>query len=246
MAVADTLGLSPSILAAGLAVDNIAGLLYFPFVSWLGTRHNQIIAKVHPGALTADDSLAIASTEKIGSVGELETMMSALAIGLSIAAFAEASSRWSGVPSLPLSTLLAVLLATCFPATLQAFAAKAEMLGKLCLFLFFGSVGVSSGRVADVFGTPGVLSLLAFGLCMYGLHLAIILFVGKALNLSLPDILVASNANIGNAATASAFASSMGWRSRILPALLVGTFGNVIATFIGLGLGNYVFRIISR
>ena len=51
-----------------------------------------------------------------------------------------------------------------------------------------------------------------------------------------------SNANIGNAATASALAESRKWSSRLRPALLVGTFGNAIATFLGLAMGNYLFR----
>jgi uncharacterized membrane protein len=40
-AVADAIKLSPSALATGLAVDNLLGLLYFPFVSWLGAPYDE-------------------------------------------------------------------------------------------------------------------------------------------------------------------------------------------------------------
>lgn len=40
-AVADAVKLSPSALATGLAVDNLLGLLYFPFISWLGAPYDE-------------------------------------------------------------------------------------------------------------------------------------------------------------------------------------------------------------
>ena len=58
----------------------------------------------------------------------------------------------------------------------------------------------------------------------------------------MPDLLMASNANIGNAATASSLATSKGWKSRLLPGILVGTFGNVIGTFLGLWLGTNILK----
>lgn len=39
VAVAATTGVSSSAVAAGLAVDNLFGLLYFPLVNWIGSRH---------------------------------------------------------------------------------------------------------------------------------------------------------------------------------------------------------------
>jgi uncharacterized membrane protein len=64
----------------------------------------------------------------------------------------------------------------------------------------------------------------------------------RIFKLPLPDVLLASNANIGNAATASSLATSMGWQSRLLPAVLVGNLGNAIGTFAGVALGWNVLR----
>jgi uncharacterized membrane protein len=73
-------------------------------------------------------------------------------------------------------------------------------------------------------------------------HMMVVLIVGSRLSLSLPDLLLGSNASIGNAATASAFASTMKWTSKMAPAMLVGTLGNVIGTVIGLILASNVFK----
>jgi uncharacterized membrane protein len=78
---------------------------------------------------------------------------------------------------------------------------------------------------------------------LYVVHFVVIYVLGYLfMQLPIPDLLLGSNANIGNAATASALAVSMGWRSRLLPAILVGNLGNFIGTFGGLWLSTYVFR----
>ena len=64
------------------------------------------------------------------------------------------------------------------------------------------------------------------------------LTIGPLLKLPKPDLLVASNANIGNPATASSLAVAQGWNDRAVPALLVGTLGNSIGTFVGLSVGK--------
>lgn len=58
----------------------------------------------------------------------------------------------------------------------------------------------------------------------------------------MPDVLLGSNANIGNAATASSLATSMGWKSRLVPAVLVGNLGNAVGTFAAISLGWNVLR----
>ena len=127
---------------------------------------------------------------------------------------------------------------------------------------------------------------------LYAVHLSVVLGIGKMCGIPLPDLLMASNANIGNtvghalpftpffqapyppfltpyypiftplcnlarnasfddsllignAATASSLATSKGWKSRLLPGILVGTLGNAIGTFCGLFLGVQVLKPLS-
>jgi uncharacterized membrane protein len=55
---------------------------------------------------------------------------------------------------------------------------------------------------------------------------------------------VASNANVGGPATAGALAAGKNWTELIVPAMLVGNFGNAVGTFLGLGLSK-VFYMLS-
>ena len=233
MSVADALKPSPLSIGTGLAVDNLLGLLYFPLISWIGRdfKENSTITSSGPSL-----------SETISNDSNIENMTNALAIGMAISATAEFIARISGLPPVPISTLIAVLLATLFPSKLKEIIPSGESLGRLLLMLFFGSIGASSGTIAATITSSGAAALCGFGFVLYAVHLAVILGIGKFFAFPLPEILIASNANIGNAATAAALASAKGWNSRLLPAFLVGTFGNAIGTFCGLILGQAVLQ----
>eukprot|EP01039_Chlorochromonas_danica_P001237 gene1237-1349_t len=203
MSVASILSTPANVIGMGLAVDNLAGLLYFPFISWIGTRYNASM-KSKLGRLEVDDKV---KSEEVGAGERLtvDRMLPALTIGLLITAFR-------------------------------------EVMGKLLLLLFFGSVGMSSGKIITLISSPAMIPLLGFNLVLYIVHLSVVLGLGSLLRLSLPDLLLGSNANIGNAATASALASAMGWHSRLVPAMLVGTLGNVVGTVAGLTMVSHVFQ----
>ena len=191
-----------------------------------------------PGSLNIDSS----SKE----MDEVEKLTSALALGFTIASMSDYISSRTGLPSVPVSTLLTVALATAAPTQLKQLIPSGELLGKLSLLFFFASVGNASGTISSTFAATGAASLVAFELILYTVHLAVILGIGGGvLHIPMPDLLLASNANIGNAATASSLASAKGWKSRILPAILVGTLGNAFATFAGLSLGSFVLRKIA-
>lgn len=256
MAVCQANGVSPSTLGMGLSVDNLLGIFYFPFISWLGTpfeeRKGRLLLKQLLGEPQQqpqqqqkqkqdDKKSAIpsvsASVNDEDDVAQISVYSTALAVGLGIVAVSEHVGKAIGMSSIAVSTLLTVVLASAAPNALQPMVPAGDLLGKLLLLLFFGSIGNSSGTVAATLSTKGVGGLLGFGSVLYAVHLVVIMSLGRVFKFAMPDILIASNANIGNQATASALASAKGWQSRLLPALLVGTFGNAIATFIGIGVG---------
>ena len=60
----------------------------------------------------------------------------------------------------------------------------------------------------------------------------------KLFKFNLEDAIIASNANIGGPTTAAGMAISQGWSALVGPVMLVGTFGYVIGTYLGILVGG--------
>jgi len=238
LAVCDALSVSQASIGLALAVDNVLGLLYFPLISYISRDYLEVSE--------SEDESSRSHQQPLPTIGNDDTDVlaatSALAIALSIVAVGEGISKSTNLPAVPVATGLTVLLATLFPLQLAPFVPKADFVGKILLLLFFGSIGNTSGTIASLVSTKGAASLLGFGTVLYIVHLVVIFTLGNICRIAIPDICVASNANIGNAATAASLCASKGWKGRVLPAILVGTLGNSIATFLGLGFGSLVLR----
>jgi uncharacterized membrane protein len=286
MGVADILKVAPTTISAGLAADNVMGLVYFPFVSWLGGRYNdEVAAKQREGevidvmdtaaktAATAADAGAtaaagftVAAAAGATAAAELAPMpapssvpatmfntemefdfLSALALGLGITAASEGVGRMLGIPAIALSSLLSVGIASTLSKQVKRLVKPGEFLGKLLLLVFVSSIGISGGSVFSTLSdkSSGVAALVGYGVVLYTVHFATVFGLGKLFKLDMPDILLGSNANVGNAATASALAISMGWQSRLLPAILIGNLGTFAGTFAGLWLASSVLQPIS-
>lgn len=241
MAVSEYFRTSAPTVSAGLAVDNVLGLLYFPLVARLGsppfTSLRDAAALQSPSLPSPSDSSEQRAKDPSDAV---EASVLSLLVALSIVAVSRGLASAMCVSAAVVSTLLSVALATGFPRQLSSFAATSDTLGRALLMLFFGSIGNSAGTFAALVGSPDIATLLRFNLILYAAHLAVVLGFGRALRIPMPDLLLASNANIGNGATASSLATSKGWTGRVAPALLVGSLGNAIATATAVALGEGV------
>ena len=236
IAVCQTLGASPMSIAAGLCVDNIFALVYFPITSYLAS------GRVDVDDWETDESTEIDVTSNILSV---ENVSRSLAIASIITSL---SQRIGGLSSaLPVATLLTILFTT---FSSQRFARKlrptGEVLGTSLLYLFFATAGAPGLAIADSVRSSFV-PLSVFLLALYGFHGMIIELLRRCFKNALPEVmqpqrlLCASSASIGGPATAAALASSNGWKSLITPSLLVGNLGYAIATFVGI-----LFHSVSR
>jgi len=82
--------------------------------------------------------------------------------------------------------------------------------------------------------------LFIFAGLILTVHLLFLLLFGKLFQLELNELLVASNANLGGPTTAAAMAKAKNWYKLVSPAILCGTLGYTIATFVGVALANFL------
>ncbi|CAB9519021.1 Protein of unknown function (DUF819) [Seminavis robusta] len=234
VAVCRSLNASPVAIAAGLCVDNIFALLYFPVTSALGAGRADVsvLTSSRQRQLPKDDNPSSSSNDSFSIQG------------VSTALFLSSLLLWMGEKvggksgALPCCTILTVLVASLAPANvMKPVQEPAHVLGTTCLYLFFATAGAPGIAVAESV-RASLIPLSLFLTLLYSLHGAILWLLHKLFPRRasfLPQrLLVASSAAIGGPATAVALAQAQGWESLEVPSLLVGNIGYAIATFCGL------------
>ena len=103
--------------------------------------------------------------------------------------------------------------------------------------IFFAAIGASANIFIVLNYGP---ILFVFAGLILTIHLLFLLGAGKLFKLDLAEIIIASNANMGGPTTAAAMAVARNWRNLVIPAILVGTLGYAIATFLGVALGYWL------
>ncbi|GKZ00653.1 hypothetical protein MPSEU_001017500 [Mayamaea pseudoterrestris] len=230
IAVCKSLNASPSAVAAGLCVDNIFALLYFPVTSALAFGKPDLEASNE--ASTVASSLPDAS-----STMTVQSISIVLCLSCVLIWLGEQIGGPSG--SLPVCTLLTVLFASRAPTNwLAPLRQSADILGTMGLYVFFATAGAPGIAVADPVRTS-LRPISVFLASLYTIHGAILFLCHKLLGRRFASfkpqrLLVASSAAIGGPATSVALAKAAGWQSLLVPSLLVGNIGYAIATFIGL------------
>ncbi len=228
---------SGDLLSAGVAADNLVMALYFlvlfalPSVGWLRTRYVKRHHAVAAGSVELETSRvsAAALPEVQGASLALAVALGLCAVGFGLASL----TGWRGSGIL-IVTALTVTLATAMPGRFQRLTG-AEVLGTFLMQIFFAVIGASANVLVVLKFGP---VLFAFAALILTIHLLFLLLCGWLLKLDLAEMIIASNANMGGPTTAAAMAVARRWETLVLPAILCGTLGYAIATFIGVALGH--------
>jgi uncharacterized membrane protein len=216
-----------SFFSAATAADNLfsavylAALALLPGWRWLASRYPQ-----------HGDSAPV--REEAPAMVSAASLCQALAAALLLVAASDTLVSWLGMPSLRYVVLSAVtlILATLVPDLPRRLAGAFE-LGVCLSFVFFAAIAAG----ADVAAMLGVAPLLvALVLILLSVHLVLLLVLGGLARLSLPELIIASNAAVLGATTAPALAAARGWRDLVTPGVLVGVLGYALGTFVGTAL----------
>lgn len=143
-------------------------------------------------------------------------------------------SNWlaglTSIPSILLLTVFALIIAQ-LPMARQL--RGAQLLGMFSVYLFLAVIGAFCNLQAlGELGALG-LSLLAFATITVLIHGLVTLAGAWIFRIDLAIAAVTSQANVGGGTSALALARSLGRNDLVLPAVLLGSLGTALGTFLG-------------
>lgn len=162
---------------------------------------------------------------------DLSSLAWLLVLGLVSFYLAEGLSQlFPSIPSILTLTTIGILLAQIkFISRLKG----AHTLGLYMVFLFLAVIGAYCEISAVVELKDIGLTLFLFTSIAVGIHGLLIILLGGIFYRDWSMIAIASQANVGGGATALALAETFGRKELMLPAILVGTLGNALGTYLG-------------
>jgi len=241
-----------NMIAAATAVDNLmsavflAVLALLPASKWMMSKYAQ---RSHTAPLEAKSQ-----TDKNSSAPTGYSLAASIAFALVVVALSdsvvyllnETTTRFDfSRLRYVFITVLSVLPATLSPKSVQRLHGG-ETVGLVLAFVFFAAIAAGADVAKLVSVAP---ILLGFVMILLSVHALVVFGLGAAITniarklspsnesnvfcLSLPELIIASNAAILGATTAPALAMARGWPGLATPGILVGVAGYIVGTPIG-------------
>ncbi|CAI8598404.1 unnamed protein product [Vicia faba] len=204
VAISDALGVQPSVLAAGLAADNVICALYFSALFALASKvppepsasvdgivnlhlHFNgfciifLCASVHQRVHLTDYFFLSNDAMNLSGSGDklpVLQMATSLAVSFAICKAATILTGYFGIQggTLPLVTAIVVISATIFPKPFASLASSGEPMDVILIQVFFGVIG-ASGSIRSVMNTAP--SIFLFYFVQIIVHLSLILGLGR-------------------------------------------------------------------
>jgi uncharacterized membrane protein len=142
------------------------------------------------------------------------------------------------IPSIVIITAFALALAQ-IPAVSRLRGIR--VLGMFAVYLFLAVIGAFAdvSKLAEL-GRLGLV-LFAFASVLVLVHGLVTYGAARLMRLDLDVASVASQANVGGGTSALAVARSLGRGDLVLPAVLIGSLGNAVGTFLGFWAAEALF-----
>lgn len=233
-AVAEATGFrESSMLTAAVAADNVATNLHFlliiflPGVGWISRRFaSKHIEDAAPVDMSVDlGRHTVTNLDLAGLLMSLATAFAIAAIGTWVATIAGAPQF-----SILAITVLAVLFGSLLPNQVAKLSGYDEA-GNALMFIFLAGIGATCDIWLLVQMAP---ILFVFAAIIITVHMTLLLAIGKLFKLDIAEMLMASAMCISGPSAAPALGAALGWRTLIIPAVLLGCLGYVIGSFAGL------------
>lgn len=257
-ALADAFKVSGTLVSSTIVADNLNMALYFLIL--LGIAGNSFFRRFYPHPLideveqsgVSEEGKTLAASywgRKDMSLRDIAMCVTYAVVVVTISKFLGATlstlvppdgswlSKMGGTflgSQYVWITLISMIFASVFEKQANSMNGAQEI-GTFFIYMFFFVIGVPASIMEILTNAP---MLFVFCFIMVVVNMLFCLIGGKILNFALEDILVASNANIGGPTTAAGLAISQGWTKLVGPAMLVGTFGYAIGTYIGIIVGS--------
>jgi uncharacterized membrane protein len=233
VAVGRAVETSPDLYSAAIAADNVTTMLWMAVCLaipatlarwWPGTRGDTPRSTEGFGA-AVDEVVTFNATERPVTLRD-----TAIVVGLVVLVVYVSDRLGAVTPGIPAVLWLTTitLAAAQLPSVRRL--SGAPLWGNYVLHLFLATIGAQSIFSEIMRVGPAV---FYFTLVVVGIHGVIVFVVGRLTRMSLPTLVVASQANVGGPASAMALATAQGYPDRVLPGVAVGLLGYAVGNYTG-------------
>ena len=214
--------------AGTIAVDNVVTAIWIMVTLAIPIFLNKIWS-----SNVKINTKAVSNTEVANNNAKIDSKSLVWLIFLGIWAYYISdiiSENFIKIPSILILTTIGIILAqTRFISKIKG----SQTLGLYLVYLFLAVIGAfcelsAVSQLQDIGAT-----LLIFTSIAVLIHGLVFIFIGGLVYRDWEMISIASQANIGGGASAIALAESFDRKELILPAILVGSLGNALGTYLG-------------
>lgn len=256
-AVASSTNISETLLSAEIVADNFVMALCFLVMLWIPTSAFGRKHWRHPFQEELDKKASESQAKTLSAAywGAKEVSLIDIAASIAIAmGVAAAGTALSGAikahttglvntivgNQFVLITVITVALVTMFPK----FFAKvrgAQEIGTFMMYIFFVAIGYPSDLLAVIKNAP---LLFLFCAIIVAVNICVTFGLGKVFKFNSEEMAIAVCANIGGPSSGASIAIAKGYDMLVVPGILVGLYGYIIGTPLGLMVAEWFSKLV--